>query len=338
LRLPRFFDNYAIAKLAGAPGPLDFRADVWPLIAKEIAWGYYSELFIAHPERVRLDFAVFADAFADLPWHSAAMDALIARAVPADDRLDFDRLDRPLAGLTFGTAEEFGKELREYVEADLARRADSEFSADLGAFMALLSVVRQLPVLVQKGRLTAASQVSDVDGWFHGFFSYFASGPPPRRLEELLALHDAGLVSFAGTEMRVDPDETRGAFVASSASFPGSVSARTLVEARLPEPSVTRAADVLLRQLRDIGELAEESVPDPVTGDRLPSGRIHTRVSDARLLDAAGKPHTHRFALGPHTSARSSAAFTRPRTNAASFRQNDAVAREILILAAQSPF
>ena len=329
LRLPRFFDAYAIDALAGAA--LDFRTDVWPLVAKELAWGYYSELFTGHPDRVRMDFAVFADAFADLPWDSPGMRDLVLRAVPADaDRLDLDRLDRPLAGREFGTAEEFGKELREYVEADLARRADQEFSADLGAFMALLSVYGQLPTLVQKGRLNASSQVSDMDGWFHGFFSYYASGPPPRRLEELLALHEAGVVSFAGAEMQVTAED--GVFVASSASYPGTVPARTLVEARLPGPSVTRAADGLLRQLRDAGELAEETVADPVTGALLPSGRIHTRVSDSRLLDGAGRAHSHRFAVGPHTSARSAAAFTRPRTNALSFRQNDAVAREILAL------
>lgn len=329
LRLPRFFDAYAIDALAG--DALDFRADVWPLVAKELAWGYYSELFTGHPDRVRLDFAVFADAFADLDWDSPGMRDLVARAVPAEaDRLDLDRLDRPMADREFGSAEEYGKELREYVEADLARRADQEFSADLGAFMALLSVYSQLPTLVHKGRLTAASQVSDVDGWFHGFFSYYASGPPPRRLEELLALQEAGLVSFAGAEMRVAVE--RGVFVASSASHPESVEARTLIEARLPGPSVTRAADGLLRGLRDAGELAEETVADPVTGARLPSGRIHTRVSDSRLLDGTGRPHPHRFAVGPHTSARSAAAFSRPRTNAPSFRQNDAVAREILAL------
>ncbi|SEB38232.1 FAD-NAD(P)-binding [Amycolatopsis tolypomycina] len=329
LRLPRFFDAYAIDALAG--DVLDFRRDVWPLVAKELAWGYYSELFTGHPDRVRLDFAVFADAFADLDWNSPAMRDLVARAVPAEaDRLDLDRLDRPMAGRTFGTAEEFGKELRKYVEADLARRADQEFSADLGAFMALLSVYGQLPVLVHNGRLAAGSQVSDMDGWFHGFFSYYASGPPPRRLEELLALHEAGIVSFAGAEMRVTAE--RGVFVASSASHPETVEARTLIEARLPDPSVRRAADGLLRQLRDAGELAEETVADPGTGASLPSGRIHTRVSDSRLLDGTGRPHPHRFAVGPHTSARSAAAFTRPRTNALSFRQNDAVAREILAL------
>jgi uncharacterized NAD(P)/FAD-binding protein YdhS len=331
LQLPRFFDSYAIKKMLDRPGQLNFYDDVWPHMAKEIAWGYYTELFTGHPERVRLDFAVFADAFADTPWGSEEMYALIDRAVPSEvDKLDLRKLDRPLAGERFESAEVFGKHLREYIEGDLARRADVEFSADLGAFMALLSVIGQFPSLVATGRLDARSQLSDVDGWWFGFFSYFASGPPPRRLQELLALQEAGVVSFLGEEMRVETEH--GRFVGSSASYPGTVEASTLIEARLPEPSVRRVSDALLRSMRDAGALAEETVADMVSGAKLPSGRIHTRVADSRLVDADGRPHASRFAVGPHTSARSPGAFTRPRTNALPFRQNDAVAREILLL------
>jgi hypothetical protein len=333
LQLPRFFDSYAIAKLQEAPGQLDFLADVWPQMAKEIAWGYYTELFTGHPDRVLLDFAVFSDAFADFGWDTEEMRVLIERAVPAEeDRLDLRKLDRPLEGERFGTAEEFGKHVREYIEGDLARRADVGFSADLGAFMALLSVVQQFPALIATGRLDARSQLSHVDGWWFGFFSYFASGPPPRRLEELLALQEAGVVSFLGAEMRVDSDDERGLFVGGSSSHPSTVEAKSLIEARLPTASVGRASDGLLRWMRDAGTLSEETVLDVVTGDRLPSGRIHTRVADSRLLGKDGEAHTHRFALGPHTSARSPGAFTRPRTNALPFRQNDVVAREILRL------
>ena len=321
MQLPKFFTPEAIDALG--PGPLDFFTDVWPLVAKELAWGYYSELFTAHPERTLLDFAAFTEVFAATRWDSAEMRELIERVVPRDDdRLDLHRLDRPMAGERFDTGEEFGKQLREYIEADLARRADAEFSADLGTFMAMLSVVREMAGLSATGRLEPTSQVSDVDGWWHGFFSYFASGPPPRRLEELLALHQAGMVSFLGAEMRVTPE--RGRFVGSSASHPDTVEARTLIEARLPDASVPRASDELLRAMRDAGDLVEEIVQG------LPSGRIHTRVTDARLFGAAGQAHPRRFSLGPHTSVRAAAAFTRPRSNALPFRQNDAVAREIL--------
>ncbi|GHF56501.1 hypothetical protein FHX82_000048 [Amycolatopsis bartoniae] len=321
LQLPKFFDAAAIEALPD--GPLEFFTDVWPLVAKEIAWGYYSELFTGHPERVRLGFPEFSTRFAETPWDSEEMHGLVGEAVPAEeDRLDLNRLDRPLAGERFEDAEHFGKHLRAYVEADLARRADPAYSADLGGFMALLSVYHHLPALAQSGKLDAISQVSDVDGWFHGFFSFYASGPPPRRLQELLALEQAGVVSFAGAELRVTAE--RGRFVATTSSFPGELEARTLVEARLPNASVGLASDELIRSLRDSGELTEELVLDQ------PSGRISTRMTDARLLRPDGTPHERWFSLGPHTSARSAAAFTRPRINALSLRQNDAVAREIL--------
>lgn len=103
--------------------------------------------------------------------------SLLARAVAEEDRLDLERLDRPLSGLRFESAEAFGKHLREYVQHDLARRSDPAHSADLGAFRALLSVYGHLPDLRPGERLSAGSHLSDLDGWWHGFFSYFASGP-----------------------------------------------------------------------------------------------------------------------------------------------------------------
>jgi hypothetical protein len=322
--LPRFFGPPELAALLDRPGPLDFRTDVWPLMAKDIGWGFYHELFTGHPGRVRMDLDEFADRYAELPWDSTDLRCLVAKAVPAEtDRLDLAALDRPLAGLRFADRAAFTSHVLSYVEADLARRANAEFSADLGAFYALLSAFGQLAQLVAADRLTPASQVDEVDGWWFGFFSFFASGPPGHRLRELVALCRAGVVRLVGPDMWVRPERDR--FVAGSPGVPGTVAATTLVEARLPAPSVARAADPLVRALHRRGELAEEIL----AGGQLSTGRIRTTV-DAHLVDAEGRPHPRRLALGPHTSARSPGAFTRPRTNAVGFRQNDAVARRIL--------
>lgn len=317
--LPKFFGPPEIAAL---PDRLDLRTDVWPLMAKEIGWGYYHELFTGHPDRVRMDFAEFADRYAGLDWDSEELTALVGKAVPAtEDRLDLAEIDRPLRGLRFADRAALTDHVCGYVEADLARRADSAFSADLGAFLTLLSVFGQLAQLVAAGKLTPESQVDDVDGWWFGFFSFFASGPPGHRLQELLALIRAGVVRLVGPDMWVRA-EGEG-FVAGSPSVPGEVRATTLVDARLPKPSVRRATDPLIRALSERGELVEESVGS------LTTGRITTTPA-AGLVDAQGRPHPRRYALGPHTSSRSPGAFTRPRTNAIGFRQNDAVARAIL--------
>jgi hypothetical protein len=324
--LPKFFGPPEISELLSRPGRLDFGTDLWPSMAKEIGWGYYHELFTGHPDRVRLDVDEFADRYAGLSWDSADMRVLIAKAVPDEgDRLDLAALDRPLRGQEFADRAALTARVCEYVEADLARRADASYSADLGAFYTLLSVFGQLARLVAAGKLRPESQVDDVDGWWFGFFSFFASGPPGHRLRELLALVNAGVVRLVGPDMWVRAED--GRFVAGSPAVPGTVEAGTLIEARLPAPSVRRATDPLLRNMFRRGELAEETLFDAVA-DR-GTGRILT-TDTGLLVDATGWPHPRRFALGPHTSSRAPGAFTRPHTNAVGFRQNDAVARKIL--------
>ncbi|MEU5694134.1 FAD/NAD(P)-binding protein [Actinosynnema sp. NPDC020468] len=306
---PRFLD---VDALLARPGELDFRADVWPAMAKDIAFGYYRELFTGHPDRVLLPWEEFSARFAALDWYDERTRALETAAVPDPvDRLDFERLDRPIAGLEFGSAEEFQDYLRGYVVADVDRRSDSRHSADLGAFLALLGVYGKLPRLLASGRLRGEH------GWWHGFFSYLASGPPPERLEELLALSRAGIVSFLGADTWVRAED--GVFLAGSASVPGHVVRATgLIEARLPVHTLAHTADPLLKSLRDNGEVFEEE------------GQIRVSPEDSRLLDADGRPHTRRFAVGPYTNNKAYAAFARPRTNAPAFRQNDEVARAVL--------
>jgi hypothetical protein len=63
-----------------------------------------------------------------------------------------------------------------------------------------------------------------------------------------------------------------------------------------------------------------------------PTGLLSVDPEDGRVLDRSGRPHPRRFALGPHTAARASGAFTRPRTGGPAFAQNDATARTALAL------
>ncbi|MGW6564056.1 FAD/NAD(P)-binding protein [Streptomyces sp. NPDC054975] len=335
--LPRFFgpeeiDALGVIDALGAEErPLDLRRDVWPLVAKEIGFGHYHELFHAHPERTAMPWDEFLTAYGRLDWYSDAMTDLVATAVPdVADRLDFEALDRPLDGLAFPTTDAFQAHLRDRVSQDVARRQDAAFSADLGAFLALLSVYGQLPRLVATGRLTARSLGDGLDGWWHGFFSFLASGPPGFRLRQLLALSRAGIVRFLGGDLRVDTDEATGTFTATSPTVPGhKVRATALIEAYLPGPELARTEDPLLRHLHGVGALAEEVITDPDHAHR--SGRFAVAPADAHIIDPGlGGPHPRRLALGAPTDNRAVAAFARPRTNAPAFRQNDAVARALL--------
>jgi hypothetical protein len=279
---------------------------VWPLIEKELGSAHYHRLLTAHPERARMAWRDFEEKYDACAPGSPERDALVASAVPDPaDRLDLTALDRPLSGVRHTSYEALQEGLRGHIARDLARRHDPAHSPDLAVFLGLLSVYGQL------------TRLADVGTWWHGFFSLLASGPPGPRLRQLLALSRAGVVRFLGADVEVAAEG--GVFRARSATLPGHVTeARALVEARLPQPTVARTRDPLLRALHAEGAAT--------TG----AGLLAVDPADGRVLDRAGVPHPRRFALGPHTNARGAGAFTRPRTNSPSFRQNDATARALL--------
>ncbi|MBY8864573.1 FAD/NAD(P)-binding protein [Streptomyces sennicomposti] len=302
--LPRFLGPAETGALLARPDGFDFREEVWPLVEKELGYAHYHRLFTAHPERTALKWADFEERYADADPGERA--ALVAEAVPDPaDRLDLAALDRPLAGEHHATPEEFQRALRDRIEEDLRRRHDPRHSPDLAVFLGLLSVYGQLV------------RLGDIGPWWHGFFSFLASGPPGPRLRQMLALSRAGVLRFVGADMNVTAED--GVFRATSPTVPGhTVEARALVEARLPEPTVRRTRDALLRDLHADG--AAET----------PDGLLRVDRADGRVLDGAGRPHPRRFALGPFTDGRTPGAFTRPRTGGPAFRQNDATARAAL--------
>ncbi|MGW6138792.1 FAD/NAD(P)-binding protein [Streptomyces sp. NPDC055140] len=304
--LPRFLGPAEIDELLARPDGYDFRRDVWPLIDKELGFAHYHRLFTVHPERTTVAWADFEEKYAAAEPLSAELQALVASAVPdLADRLDLTALDHPLDGVRHSSYEELQDGLRGYIAADLERRHDPAHSPDLAVFLGLLSVYGQVV------------RLGDIGSWWHGFFSYLASGPPGPRLRQLLALSRAGVVKFAGADLRVTAED--GVFRATSATVPGSViEARALIEARLPHPTLARTRDQLLRELYEDGARAT------------PAGLLAVDPEDGRVLHRDGTAHPRRFALGPHTNARGAGAFTRPRTNSPSFRQNDATARAVL--------
>jgi FAD-NAD(P)-binding len=331
--LPRFLGPEAVAPLV-ARGAVDLRTEVWPLMAKEIAWGWYHELLYGHPDRVRLDADTFTDRYSAAAWGSPEMVALLDEAVPdRRDRIDFAALDRPLVGVRAGSLDALQPLVREHIEDDLHQHVDPAHTPHLGAFVAMLSVYAQVTPLVTEGALTARSKDRDIR-WWQGFFNAVASGPPGFRVRQMLALSRAGFVRFLGPGMwtEVGHDESGAAvFRAGGSAVPGeSVTATAMVDGRLQEPSASRTTDPLLADLLRRGEVAEEILVDDDGTVLRNTGEIRVRPADGALVDATGRVHPRRFAIGPHTNVRVAGAFTRPGTNAQSLRYNDAVARAVL--------
>ncbi|MCU1519157.1 MAG: hypothetical protein JWQ75_3878 [Pseudarthrobacter sp.] len=330
----RFFTRGAVDALLERHAELDFRDHLWPLIAKEAGYGYYRELFTGSPDRTSIGWAEFSDRFAALDWYSSAREDLVAAAIPDPAlRLDLETLDRPFAGHTFGGHAEVQQAVADYIERDLDLRDGPDHPETMALFIALLLVYMDLGRLVPAERLNARSQQT-VHGWWHGFFSFVDSGPPPRRLREMLALHRAGLLEFLGPQLSVRTDESTGDFLATSAQSGVAVRAKAFIEARLPATSVVRSLNPALQSLHTAGLGTEQQL---LTADGIHSTGKLLVSGQHRLVDGEGREQERIFGIGPGTSGWGAGAFARPRTNAAPFRENDALARRILAVAAGLP-
>jgi len=330
---PRYFTAAAIEALLASHAELDFRAHLWPLIAKDAGHAYYRELFTGYPERVLGTWADFESRFDAVDWYSAAREELVAFSVPDPAlRLDLEKLDHPLSGCAFSDHETVQRSVAAYIQRDLDLRTSEDHSETLALFTALLFVYMDLGRLVPQERLNARSQQT-IHGWWHGFFSFVDSGPPAHRLREMLALHRAGLLKFLGPGMWVRADESLGKFVAGTFQSPVVVDASAYIEARLPAASVERSANPALADLHRSGQGTEQrlltSEGTHSTGKLLVSG-------NHEVLSPVAIPQKGLLAVGPWTSGWGAGAFARPNTNAAPFRENDALARRILSTVAAS--
>ncbi|MFC0250190.1 FAD/NAD(P)-binding protein [Citricoccus parietis] len=324
---PRFLTREAVAALRDEHGLLDFATHLWPLMTKDMAYAYYRELVTGHPERVLLHWTEFSEKFAAADWYSEARRALVTAAVPdRADRLEFEDVNRPFHGRQFSGMDEVQRAIAGYISRDLDLRDGGQNSETLGLFLGVLGVYMEIGRVLSLEALTPESR-SIVAGWWHGFFSFVDSGPPAHRLRELLALHDAGLVRFLGPGLEVGTDERRGVFTAASSQSPVAVSARALVEARLPATTLATATELLLRQLKADGIAME----DPGGSGKMLVDR------DQRVVGSDRSPARRLFAVGAGATGWGQGAFARPRSNAAPFRDTDALARSILATLAEAP-
>ncbi len=260
VRLPR--TTAVIAERSGAAGPVELEREVLPAIRADTAEAYYRALAETEPEALRMPVERLVAALGTA--HEAA--ALAAALADPARRLSFAALDRPLArpaSAPYGSPAAFDAALHDFVAREIAegRRPVSPVklaSAVLGASRKLIAP------LVRGGGLAPG----DYNGAYARLLSLgaaLAGGPPPRRMEELLALLEAGVVRGIGPGMRASV--TADGVAARSPEVNGSeVHGEHLLEAWMHRPAAHATADPLLLALRRRGRLRPHRVGDAVTG------------------------------------------------------------------------
>ncbi|MFF7866604.1 FAD/NAD(P)-binding protein [Streptomyces qaidamensis] len=318
----------------------DFLAEIWPLVAKEVETVYYAALIRRAADRAGREREItgrereiarrereFTDRFLAVA-HGDPREAPLLRefGVPDGDRWCWERISRPYAGRDVAHPGRWRDWLLAYLREDAAQAALGNVHGPLKAALDVLRDLRnELRLIVDHGGLAGASRRDHLDRWYTPLNAFLSIGPPRRRIEELVALIEAGVLEVLGPRLRVTQED--GAWAAHSPDVPGSaVRVKTLIEARLPEPDLRHTADALLAGLLRSGRCR------PHTVDGYETGGLDVTSRPYRLMDRQGVAHTRLFAFGVPTEGVHwvTAAGARPGVDSVTLSDADAVARAVL--------
>lgn len=231
---------------------------------------------------------------------------------------------------------EFHAWLLEHLAADVREARAGNVSGPLKSALDVLRDLRnEIRLVVDHGRLEGNSYRDELQGWYTPLNAFLSIGPPASRIEELIALVEAGTVRLVGPGMRVRvavDGAGAAAFEATSDRVGGApVHARILVEARLPEPDVRRTEDPLLAHLLATGQISPYRIAG-TCGSHYETGGVAVTERPNRVLDADGRAHPRRFAYGIPTEAVHwvTAAGIRPGVNSVILGDSDAIALAVL--------
>ncbi|SER55183.1 FAD/NAD(P)-binding protein [Actinokineospora terrae] len=319
-----------IADLRAQRG-IDFRTQLWPLIAKETETVYYATL-LAQRECVCVADR-FRERYLTKSWGDPAEALLLDEfGIPNDDRWDWERIATPYRGQVFADQDAFQRWLLDYLSADAAQAQQGNLDNPLKAALDVMRDLRnEIRLVVDHNGLSGHSHRDHLDGHYTPLNAFLSIGPPAARIEQTVALIEAGVLHVMGPDvrLRVDPDEP--GFVLESPAVPGSVvRATVLIEARLQEIDLRRTADPLLGKLMATGQCRLHKVGEYETGGLAVTARPY------HVIDADDRAHPRRFAFGVPTESVHwvTAAGIRPGVNSVTLGDSDAISLACLDLAA----
>ncbi|MFF1409649.1 FAD/NAD(P)-binding protein [Streptomyces sp. NPDC058289] len=342
--LPRLLTPEVIADMRrrSADGDgISFSEDLWPLISRETESVYYGALLKNKGRGGERE--GFTARFLSLEQEQDREALLDAYGIEAAERWSWDRLSRPYGDREFTSREDFKTWLVGYLAQDVREAKAGNLSGPLKAALDTMRDLRnEIRLAVDHGGLTADSHRDDLEGWYTPLNAFLSIGPPASRIEEMIALIDAGVLepTGPGTEIRVDTAAgDQATFILQSRLVPGpTVRSAVLIEARLPEPDLRRTDDPLLRHLLDTEQCTTYRISGG-DGSGYESGGLAVTERPYRLLDARGRAHPRRFAYGVPTESVHwvTAAGIRPGVDSVTLGDSDAIARSVLALTTAAP-
>lgn len=328
---PYFLTEMVIANLrkrADSGEPAGFREAVWPLVDREVRAVYYSLVVKArHGDTASQAFLQsFVQGIPD-------DDERLLDQYGVTERWNWDRIERPQGDRMFADRAEFRGWLLDHLRDDVREARLGNLSSPLKSALDVLRDLRnEIRLVVDHSGISGDSYHHELEGWYNPLNAFTSIGPPVRRIEEMIALVEAGVLHVVGPRVRIRRHTTEGVFLVDSETVPGPpVRCRGLIEARLPDIDLRRSANPLLRYLLTTGR----SRPYHVGGYE--SGGLAVTERPYRLLDRAGLAHPARFAFGVPTEGVHwvTAAGIRPGVGSVTLEDADAIARAVLTVHTQ---
>ncbi|KAI0887470.1 FAD-NAD(P)-binding-domain-containing protein [Annulohypoxylon maeteangense] len=295
----------------------NFSSEVLPLIKKEVETTYY-ETLLGKSQSSRLDFR-------SRYLHSHDPSHILSDAkIPKEDRWSWDYMSHPYLKHSFHSTTDWKTWLLAYLHSDIEQARGSTGAKPVHTALDVLRGLRPaIRQIVDHGGLSGASRRDDLERGYTPLNSFLSVGPPRERIEQLIALIKAGIVTVIGPGLEVIARD--GGWEASSVSVPGSAERVTaLIEARMAEPDVRRSADELLGSMWEKGQCRAHCSGGYETG-----GLDVTR-SPFHLINREGVSQRRRFALGVPTEGVHWVTTAGPGENVTTFLEAEEMSRAVL--------
>jgi uncharacterized NAD(P)/FAD-binding protein YdhS len=307
-----YLSDAAVQALLDRHGLLDLDEHIWPLLHRDVVRHYYATMARTQPDILGGPVAarrflgelvaLLDDAGRGAPVTARHAEELLQRYAPGRRFLDIVAYADPYRDDVFDSPEEYHAQVASLMEqacVEATLGEDSPFMMAVGALHAGRLRIKQW---IAEGKVTDSSRLKDVQAWFEPLVEGLSSGPPRWRVEQMLALHRAGLLDWVGPAPQIEVDDA--GFHARSPKVgevhgqgPAAVHGSWLVEAMMPPNRVQAGTAPLLRQLLAEGVAAVGTLED-AEGALQPSTGFDVTSRPHRLRSADGTVAEDVYVLG----------------------------------------
>ncbi len=285
----------------GARRQADFRKDLLPLLLAEMQVRYYMHRAFRRSgqgdaERLRQSLVA--------AWTSGRFEEAIADLAECLDGFDPSAsFSTEGAGAHFETPEAYEQYVYATMEKDFAE-AMAPGGSPVKAAQEVTRILRDdIRSVVEFGGLSLESYM-DFQSNIRPQITRLDAGPPPMRIQQLLALMDAGVVRMrlGPSPTIVNGDNGRPHLDSTQLTVPTSVTVDAVVRGHLDLPSLSRSASALLTRLYFTGRLTQLSYHGTQVGSVAISedfhpfdlhGRLQPHISVLGVLTEGTRYFTH---------------------------------------------